>query len=154
MLDMISKMYEARKQSQGGNRETQHDENGRFTASSQNGALRNGKTSVAIAKELGVGQKTVERAEKFAKGVDVLKQVSKDAADKVLKGQAKVKGKSTAEPIIDALFCCRRYTRGVTRPASRIDKYPPGGFTYLPRHSSTHPLTGPFQPGEARSPDR
>jgi len=43
---------------------------------------------VAIAKELGVGQKTVERAEKFAKGVDALKEVSPEAADKVptLKG--------------------------------------------------------------------
>ena len=98
---MIGKMYEARKQSQGGNRETQHDENGRFTASSQNGALRNGKTSVAIAKELGVGQKTVERAEKFAKGIDALKQVSPGAADKILKGQAKVKGKSTLGNDID-----------------------------------------------------
>lgn len=87
---MIGKMYEARKQSQGGNREMQHDENGRFTASSQNGALRNGKTSIQIAKEIGVGQKTVERAEKFTKGVDALREVSPEAADKVLSGKAKV----------------------------------------------------------------
>lgn len=84
---MIGKMYEARKQSQGGNREMQHDENGRFTASSQNGALRNGKTSIQIAKEIGVGQKTVERAEKFTKGVDALREVSPEAADKVLNGK-------------------------------------------------------------------
>ena len=87
---MIGKMYEARKQSQGGNREMQHDENGRFTASSQNGALRNGKTSIQIAKEIGVGQKTVERAEKFSKGVDTLRKVSPEAADKVLEGKSKI----------------------------------------------------------------
>jgi len=35
-----------------------------------------------------MGEKNVRRAEKFAKGVDVLRRVSPEAADKVLKGQA------------------------------------------------------------------
>ena len=82
---MIGKMYEARKHTEAfkGN---QHTSN---VGGSQNGANQTkGKTSVAIAKELGVGQKTVERAEKFAKGIDALKKVSPEAADKVptLKG--------------------------------------------------------------------
>jgi hypothetical protein len=106
---MIGKMYEARKQSQGGNREMQHDENGRFTASSQNGALRNGKTSIQIAKEIGVGQKTVERAEKFTKGVDALREVSPEAADKVLNGKTSatksdVSELGKAEPAIVEAF--------------------------------------------------
>ena len=86
---MIGKMYEARKQSIGG----------QIPGSAQNGhAIR---TSEQIAKDIGVGKETVKRAEKFARGVDALKQVSPEAADKVLKGQAKVKGKSTLGNDID-----------------------------------------------------
>ena len=77
---MIGKMYEARKNSHGNHAE--RGEDGKYL-SRQNGDLGEGKTSVAIAKELGIGQKTVERSEKFAKGVDALKQVSPEAADKV-----------------------------------------------------------------------
>lgn len=84
---MIGKMYEARKRTEAfkGN---QHTSN---FGGRQNGADQiKGKTSIAIAKELGVGQRTVERAEKFAKGVDALHEVSPEAADKVLRGKAKV----------------------------------------------------------------
>ncbi len=34
-----------------------------------------------MAKELGVGQKTVERAEKFAKGIDKIAEVSPEAVE-------------------------------------------------------------------------
>ena len=87
---MIGRMYEARKKSLGasdGFRGNQHAE----VVNRQNGDLPTGKTSVAIAKELGVGQKTVERAEKFAHGVDALQEVSPEAANKVLNGEARVK---------------------------------------------------------------
>ena len=80
----IGQMYKARKQSQGGDHGNQHTK----MANRQNGALPQGKTSIQIAKELGVGQKTVERAEHFANGVDALREVSPAAADKVLSGKA------------------------------------------------------------------
>lgn len=83
---MIGKMYEARKQSFGNHADRGDD--GKYLKR-QNDAL-GGKTSIQIAKEIGVGQKTVERAEKFAKGVDALREVSPEAADMVLNGKAKV----------------------------------------------------------------
>lgn len=96
---MIGKMYEARKQSQGGNHGNQYTK----VANTQSGNLPNSKQGTAgeIAHELGMGNNTVIRAEKFAKGVDVLKQLSPEAADKVLKGQAKVKSESMLGKPID-----------------------------------------------------
>lgn len=79
-------MYEARKKSmggQGGNRYTvlQVDQNDPVVD-------RPKSTAEAIAKEIGVAEPSVKRWEKFAKGVDALKEVSPEAADKVptLKG--------------------------------------------------------------------
>lgn len=93
---MIGKMYECRKHSQGGDRRS--DEFSR----DQNGLLKERRRVYEqIADELGVGDNTVKRSEKFAKGIDALKEVSPEAADKVLKGQAKVKGKSTLGNDID-----------------------------------------------------
>jgi len=89
---MIGKMYEARKQTQGGNRGTSVDpETGRFTANGQNVHLREKRevkdgTAGEIGKEIGVDGRTVRRAADFAKGVDALKEVSPEAAEKVLQG--------------------------------------------------------------------
>ena len=79
---LIGKMYQARKNiskfkgnqyAQSGSR--QNDDN-----------QIKGKTAKQIAVELGIGQKTVERAEKFAEGIDALEKISKQASDKILKG--------------------------------------------------------------------
>jgi len=79
-------MYEARKQSQGGNHGNQYTK----VANTQNGNLPNNKQGTAgeIAHELGMGNNTVIRAEKFAKGVNILREVAPAFADKVpaLKG--------------------------------------------------------------------
>lgn len=77
---VIGKLYEARKKTIGGNRGNQHTK----LPGVQNGPLP--KTAEIIADELGIGQNTVKRAEKFAKGVDALRKQSPDAADKVLRG--------------------------------------------------------------------
>lgn len=75
---MIGKMYEARKNTHGGDRKS----------SAQNGPLKfNGHKDEEIANELGIGHNTVRRAEKFTKGVDALRKVSPEAADKVLNGK-------------------------------------------------------------------
>lgn len=102
---MIGKMYEARKKHVG-NTTTPRNADGTFQLG-QNGP--NGKdgrqtkdgTAGEIANDLKVGTNTVKRAEKFARGIDVLKQLSPEAADKVLKGQAKVKSKSMLGNDID-----------------------------------------------------
>ena len=85
----IGKMYEARKNSHGGDRRS--DE----ISTTQNGRLKTAteiKQGVAgeIARELRMGNNTVIRAEKFAKGVDAIREVSPEAAEKVLNGKAKV----------------------------------------------------------------
>lgn len=80
---ILGKMYEARKNSVGGNRGNQYT-----AASAQNG--HKARTADSIAQELGVGKETVKRAGKFAQGVDALKAVSPEAAEKVLQGKANV----------------------------------------------------------------
>lgn len=79
---MIGKMYEARKKSIGApignsNAEKQSD---------QSGHVEKPKTRKALADELGVGEGTVQRAEKFKDGVDAIREVSPEAADKILTG--------------------------------------------------------------------
>ncbi len=79
---LIGKMLAARKQSIGNHAE--RNESGKYQKR-QNDA-QGGKTSIQIATELGIGQKTVERAEQFAKGVEAIREKSPEAAEKILKG--------------------------------------------------------------------
>ena len=69
---MIGKMYEARKKSDGGQGANRYT----VLQLGQNGPLVKKRTSESIAEELGIGENTVRRAEKFAKGVDVIREVS------------------------------------------------------------------------------
>ena len=85
---LIGKMYQARKKSnggQGGNRYT-------VLQVGQNDPPvdKPRSTAEAIAKEVGVAEPTVKRAERFAKGMDKLQAVSPEAAKKVLKGNSGV----------------------------------------------------------------
>lgn len=80
---MIGKMYEARKQHVGNHAERGAD--GRYL-SDQNGHLGGKTTRESLANELGVGEGTVQRAEKFAKGVDAINNEFPEAANKVLRG--------------------------------------------------------------------
>ena len=93
---MIGKMYEARKKSVGEHKGNQ------FTVEmelAQNEPIPKGPSSTArtIAAEVGVGRETVKRAEHFAKGVDAIAEVSKDAADKILKGESRVAKSDVSE---------------------------------------------------------
>ena len=82
----IGKMNEARKKhvtnEKGINQYTKED--GR-----QNDAEPN-RIAGQIAEELGIGRRTVNRAAGFAKGVDALREVNPEAAEKVLSGKANV----------------------------------------------------------------
>lgn len=82
---MIGKMYEARKNTKGGDRKSE-----RFSSSQNENLKSNGRTprtDEIIGKELGVNHSTVIRAEKFAKGIDALRSVAPEVADKVLSGE-------------------------------------------------------------------
>ena len=46
-------------------------------------------TARAIAEQLGVGEKTIRRAEKFADVVEVLQEISPQAAERVLRGEVR-----------------------------------------------------------------
>lgn len=74
---LLGKLYEARKQTHGG----------QIPWSGQNDAsIKGKKTREIIADEMGVGFKTVERSEHFAKGVDAIREQSPKAAEKILQG--------------------------------------------------------------------
>jgi len=82
----IGKMLEARKHS--GNQytvESAAGQNDRQQRSQKE--IREG-TAGEIGRDVGMSEKSVRRAEKFAKGVDALREVSPEAADKVLSGKA------------------------------------------------------------------
>lgn len=85
----IGKMYEARKNSQGGDRRSEEFSSGHNVHLKDRREIKSG-TSGEIGKELGIDGRTVRRDEHFAKGVDALRKVSPEAADKVLTGKANV----------------------------------------------------------------
>lgn len=92
----IGKMYEARKKTAGNStsirnadgtfQSAQIGQDGKVTTSDKN---KHG-VSGELAIELNIGRNTVRRAEKFTKGVDALREVNPEAADKVLSGKTNV----------------------------------------------------------------
>lgn len=80
---LVGQMALARMKSHGGSRGNQYTK----VASGQNGTLpKQKRTRDVIAKELGIGTRSVDRAVQFAKGIDVLRQENAEAAETVLKG--------------------------------------------------------------------
>ena len=86
---LIGKQYEAERMQHGGERQTNRNNDGKFTARSQNGTLRSDKTSERIAKEHNIGRNTVYRARDFAKAVDIADEVSPGFREQVLNGSLK-----------------------------------------------------------------
>ena len=88
---LIGEMYKARKRSHGasdGFRGNQYSE-----VCTQNGNLPDeapARVSEQIARELGIAKNSVIRAERFTDGISILKDVSPEAADKVMSGNANV----------------------------------------------------------------
>ena len=83
---MIGMMREARKNSVGKHRGNQYTK----MELHQNGAIPSRGTSGAIARELGIGTSTVERAAQYARGIDAIREVSPEAADKLLSGKSRL----------------------------------------------------------------
>lgn len=84
---MVGKMYEARKRSQGGDRRSEEFSNGQNVHLKDRREVKDG-TAGEIGKEIGVDGRTVRRAEKFAKGIDTLRENNPEAATAVLKGNS------------------------------------------------------------------
>lgn len=95
---LMGKRYEARKNTQGGDHGNQYTKvaNGQNVHLPTPSEIKAGTAGV-IGKDYGVDGKTVRRAEKFAHGVDALREVNPAAADKVLNGKAKVPKSAVAE---------------------------------------------------------
>ena len=112
---MIGKMYEARKKTSGGTGANQYTttkvqdaQNGQAAKVATTDKNKHG-VSGELAIELNIGRNTVRRAEKFTKGVDALREVSPEAADKVLNGKTSatksdVSELGKAEPAIVEAF--------------------------------------------------
>jgi nucleoid-associated protein YgaU len=90
---LLGKLYESRKMSVGGDRRSA-DFSCRQTDDLKSGPQRTVET---IAKEVGVGASTVERSERFSKGIDALKEVSPEAAQMVLEHKVNVPKSTIAE---------------------------------------------------------
>ncbi len=82
-LRLIGQMQETRKQAHGNN--AGRDETGKFLmGQNEPTGDKPRSTAEAIAREIGVSESTVKRAEKFSKGIDALEEVSKEAAKMIL----------------------------------------------------------------------
>ena len=96
---LLGKLYESRKKSSGG--QTGNDNAAKRDA--QNGQLVSAAdkekhgVSGEIAMELNIGRNTVRRAEHFAKGIDALREVSPEAADRIINGKANATKGAVAE---------------------------------------------------------
>ncbi len=89
---LIGKQYEAEKVSRGGERPNSHmrDENGMFTAKSQNVTLRCDEGVIKrIADENNVSRMFVFRAEDFSQGVDAADEAVPGTRAKILSGEVK-----------------------------------------------------------------
>jgi len=92
---MIGKLYEARKRSQGGSYGNQYTKVPcGHNVHKANQRERKKKTAESIGDEYGITGRSVQRAEKYSQGIDTLKDVSPDAAEKVLTGRSNVTKKT------------------------------------------------------------
>ena len=85
---IVGRMYEARKKTHGNNAE--RGDGGKYLSIQSGYTGEPKRVSEQIAEELGIGKGTVIRAYQFSRGIDALTNVSKEAADMVLNGEAKV----------------------------------------------------------------
>lgn len=85
---LIGKQYEAEKAMHGGSDSRERDtENGQFTSSGQNDHSRTSeKTSERIAREIGMGEKYVRRAEEFARGIDAAEEAVPGIKQEIFSG--------------------------------------------------------------------
>lgn len=83
---LLGKLYEARKKTVGKHTGNQYTKMERR----QSDAIPTGRVREQIMREQGVGQKTVERAEVYAKGIDAIRDEEPELASEILNAQKKV----------------------------------------------------------------
>ena len=90
--DLIGRMYEARKKISGG----QAGNRNAVKRPGQKGPVVSGpkSTAEAVAVEMGIAENTVKRAGKYAQGIDAIRDISDEAASKILRGGTGVKKKT------------------------------------------------------------
>ncbi len=88
--NLIGKLQTARKQPHGNNAKRDEESGQYLMVQNEPSGKREASTAEQIGREHGVSPSFVKRAEKFAKGVDDLAEVSKEAAAKVLRGNSGV----------------------------------------------------------------
>ena len=82
---LIGRQYEAQKMTAGGDRKSVD------FSKDQNGPLKKFEnTAQKVAADLGVGEQTVKRSAKFAKGVDAAEKIEGGAREAILSGKSKV----------------------------------------------------------------
>ena len=93
---LIGKQYEAEKAAQGGNHGNQHTS----LAKCQLGTLPKADTADRIAKENGIGRRSVFRAETFAKAVDIADVVEPGIRSNLLAGEIRAKENDIRDLIV------------------------------------------------------
>lgn len=83
---LLGKQYEATKKLHGYHTESRN-ERGQFAQRDHNEPSGVGKTAERVASDMGVGQTTVKRAEKFAKGLDAIGQAEPELKQEILSGK-------------------------------------------------------------------
>lgn len=133
---LIGKMYEAQKHSAGGqsgndNAKKRTGQNVPFVSKTKDGH----KTADAIGAEFNMTGKAVRRAEQYSKGIDALKDISCDAAEKVLKGKSNITTKEIIvipkmEPTaVEELACSIVNDNPIPRKSQMKRERKPGGWT-------------------------
>lgn len=124
-LRLIGQMQENRKKSVGEHKGNQYSEKMEL---GQNEPISK-STAAQIAEEVGVSESTVKRAEKFSKGIDVLKEVAPEAANRILKGGSGV----TQTEVINVpkmnVEERQAFVDRVTNPAPKEEKPEPPKYT-------------------------
>ena len=138
---LIGKQYEAEKCSNGGDRKSAVAKSGCQIGN----LIPTSKTCQKVAKENGVGMRTVFRAEEFAKGVDAAEEAVPGTRQKVLSGEVKPTAAEIASvarappeerPALVAEICKSKEQKPPKPPAQK-QKTPPAVAAPLPDASTS-----------------
>lgn len=138
---LIGKQYEAEKCSNGGDRKSAVAKSGCQIGN----LIPTSKTCQKVAKENGVGMRTVFRAEEFAKGVDAAEEAVPGTRQKVLSGEVKPTAAEIASvarappeerPALVAEICKSKEQKP-SKPPAQKQKAPPAVAAPLPDVSTS-----------------
>ena len=138
---LIGKQYEAEKCSNGGDRKSAVAKSGCQIGN----LIPTSKTCQKVAKENGVGMRTVFRAEEFAKGVDAAEKAVPGTRQKVLSGEVKPTAAEIASvarappeerPALVAEICKSKEQKP-SKPPAQKQKAPPAVAAPLPDVSTS-----------------